>query len=227
MAEGRKRVVLLLLLGAAGLGIFRLWQGDYLTLETFRQHQANILLFVERHRPVAMLLYIGAYLATALAMPGALVLTVAGGMLFGTVPAVICANIGATLGSTLAFLVSRHLIGHWFQGRFRTQLASFNDELSRHGPHYLLILRILPVVPFFVVNYGAGLTRIRLTTFLWTTSLGMLPGSLIYAHAGSQLRTITSGGKFLSPGNLLALLLLSLFALLPVLMHHLGRRRGR
>lgn len=220
-----KRIGLLLLMAAAGAGGAYLWHEEYLTFAVIRENQAALFRFIEQRYTEAVLIYVLLYMATALFLPGALVLTITGGMLFGTLPAVAYAATGATLGAVLAFLASRHLIGSWFQHHFARQLKSLNDELARHGPNYLLILRILPVVPFFVVNYGAGLTRIRLRTFVWTTCIGMLPGSFIYSHVGSQLRDITGVEDLLSWKIILALVLLSLFALLPVVLHHLDARK--
>ena len=221
-----KRIGSLLLVVAAGGGGIYLWQEDYLTFASIRNHQAMLFDFIRLHYAMAVIIYILTYLATALFLPGALVLTIAGGMMFGILPAVLFANIGATIGSVLAFLASRHGVGHWFQQRFTRQLESFNREISLHGPNYLLILRILPVVPFFVVNYGAGLTRISLFTFIWTTSAGMLPGCVIYSYLGSTLRDISQAEAFFSWKIILALVLLSLFALLPIILHHFGLRNS-
>lgn len=220
-----KRISLLFFMVMIVAGATYLWLGDYLTFDSIQRNQTALLEFIDRHYAKAVLLYILIYVATGLFLPGALILTISGGMLFGTLPAVMYANTGATCGSILAFMLSRHALGHYIQRRFAIQLERFNQELSRHGPHYLLVLRILPIVPFFVVNYGAGLTRIPFVSFVWTTSIGMLPGSLIYSYFGSKLARISEAEGLFSWEILLALVLLSLFALLPVAVHHLGIRK--
>ncbi|HEY3307103.1 MAG TPA: TVP38/TMEM64 family protein [Desulfuromonadaceae bacterium] len=213
---------LLFLLVVALLLIFIIKGGnDYLNLEYIKEHRERFFEYVQGHYLQAVIIFIVLYLLTALILPGALALTVAGGMIFGKFPAVLYVNIAATLGAILAFFATRLVIGIWLQKRFKSQLNRFNREMEKHGRNYLLVLRILPIIPFFVVNYCAGLTRIPLRTFIWTTSLGVLPGSFIYAFAGEQLRTVNAAQDLFSWKTTLALLLLALFALLPVILHHL------
>jgi uncharacterized membrane protein YdjX (TVP38/TMEM64 family) len=125
----------------------------------------------------------------------------------------------------LAFVTGRFVFGSWFQQRFREPLSKFNQELSRHSSSYLLVLRMIPIAPFCVINYCAGIAGIPLRTFLWTTSVGIIPGSVIHAFVGSQLRQVNAPADLLTWKIALALLLLSLFALLPVILHHLPSRR--
>jgi uncharacterized membrane protein YdjX (TVP38/TMEM64 family) len=210
------------------VGMF-LVKGDYLSLDYIKTHRRGLLNFIQAHYLQAVIMFILLYLMTALFLPGALALTVAGGMLFGTVPAVVYVNIGATAGAILAFHAARSLLGGWVQEHFKDQLVRFNRELERHGPNYLLVLRVLPIIPFFVVNYCAGMTRIPLTTFVWTTSLGMLPGSFIYAFVGQQLRHVNQAKDLFSWKIMMALSLLAFFAILPVLYYHMtaGREGGK
>jgi uncharacterized membrane protein YdjX (TVP38/TMEM64 family) len=215
-----KIAVMLLVVGAAILAKLLL-QDDLLSIHHVKEHREQLLLFIRNHHVEAILSFIGLYIGTAFFLPGALALTVAGGMMFGTIQTVIYANLAATTGAALAFITARFVIGGWLQGRFPERLDRFNAEISQHGQHYLLVLRILPVAPFFVVNYCAGITKIPLKTFVWTTSIGMIPGSLIYAFIGEQLRGVNASADLFSWKILLALVLLALFALLPVLLHHL------
>jgi len=219
-----KIMVLLLVVGAAAAAKIML-QGDFLTLEQVKEQKEHLLCFIEAHYIQAVLCFICLYVSTAFFLPGALALTVAGGMMFGTVATAVYANIGATSGAVLAFLAARFVIGGWVQERFKQQLQRFNKEISQRGHNYLLVLRILPLAPFFVVNYCAGMTRVPLRTFVWTTSVGMLPGALIYAYIGEQLGYLDEPADVLSWKILLALVLLSFFALLPVLLHHLQSSR--
>jgi len=208
--------ILLFIAGAGGVAALLL-NADVLSVENVREHRAHLLLFVRNHYLPAVLSFITLYGATALFLPGALALTVAGGLMFGTVPAAIYANAGGTLGAVIAFTAARSLLGHFVQERFKEQLAKFNKEMSHHGPNYLLVLRIVPIAPFFVINYSAAMTKIPLKTFAWTTSVGMLPGSLIHAFMGEQLRYVEAASDLLSGKVMLALVLLALFALIPVI----------
>jgi uncharacterized membrane protein YdjX (TVP38/TMEM64 family) len=218
--RSRQISFVLFILFALLVGMF-LVKGDYLSLEYIKTHRLEFFNFIQGHYIPAVILFIVLYLMTALFLPGALALTVAGGMLFGALPAMVYVNIGATAGAIVAFQAARFLLGGWMQEHFKNQLDRFNREMERHGPHYMLVLRVLPIIPFFVVNYCAGLTRIPLKTFVWTTSLGMLPGSFIYAYAGQQLRHVNQAQDLFSWKILMALSLLAVFALLPVLYYHL------
>lgn len=221
-----KIIVLLLIVGSAVLAKVML-QGDFLTIEQVKEHKEQLLSFIRSHYIEAALSFICLYIATAFFLPGALALTIAGGMMFGTVATVIYANIGATTGAVLAFLAARFVIGGWVQERFKGQLHRFNRQMSQHGHNYLLILRILPIAPFFIINYCAGMTKLPLKTFVWTTLLGMLPGSVIYAYIGEQLRYLNEPSDVFSWKIMLSLLLLSLFALLPVILHNLQASRKK
>jgi len=200
--------------------------GEYFTLENIRRNKEALEAFVEASFPVAALVFIGVFvLMAALSIPGAAVLTIAGGYLFGTIPAAVFVNIGATIGAALAFLVSRHLIGKWVQDKYGRRLKKFNDELLRNGKYYLLTLRLIPIFPFFLINLFAGLTRIHLWTFAWTTSLGIIPGDLAYSFAGNQLNYLKSPEDILSPQILAAFLALALVAIAPVIVGKLRKKR--
>jgi uncharacterized membrane protein YdjX (TVP38/TMEM64 family) len=169
--------------------------------------------------------YIAVYiLVTAFSIPGATIMTLAGGFVFGMALTVLCVNLAATTGAALAFLSARYLLGMRIQERYREQLEKFNSEIERNGPRYLLTLRLLPVFPFFLVNFLSGLTRVSLPTFLWTTSLGIIPGSVVYAFAGQQLETVRSVGDILSLKVLIAFGVLALFTFLPPLVQRLRKK---
>lgn len=214
------RIGLLLLIAGAGGVAALLLNDQVLSVENVRENRAHLLLFVGNHYLPAVLSFVALYGATALFLPGALALTVAGGLMFGAVPAAIYANVGATIGASIAFIAARSLLGHFVQERFKGELARFNREMANHGPNYLLVLRIVPVAPFFVINYCAAMTKIPLKTFVWTTSAGMLPGALIYAFIGEQLRHLEAASDLLSGKVMLAMGLLAVFALTPVILHH-------
>ena len=215
------RIAIVLVLLAAGLLVRHLLGGHVLSVQDLKQYKEQLLLFVGNHYLRAVLLYILFFFATAFFFPGALVLTVAGGLAFGTIPATLYANVGATAGAVSAFAAARFLLGHALQKRFRKQLIRFNSEMAHHGHNYLLMLRIVPVAPFFVINYCAALTRVPLKTFAWTTAVGILPGSLLYSFLGEQFRYLETPLELLSAKTILAFGLLALLALLPVILHHL------
>lgn len=215
-----KVIAFLVIVSAAIVSSFVL-EKDYLDIHHLGEYRQQLLSFVSSHYVEAALSFILLFISTALFLPGALALSIAGGLLFGTLPCVLYVNIGATTGAVLAFITARFVIGGWFQARFSGRLQRLNREIARHGKSYLLVLRIFPIAPFCVINYCAGITEIRLRTFIWTTSLGILPGSVIHAFMGQQLRSVNAVSDVLSWKVLLALLLLALFALLPVIRHHL------
>ena len=135
-------------------------------------------------------------------------------------------NISATTGATLAFLFARYIAGQALQRKYGDKIAKFNDDLERNGWSYLLVLRFIPIFPFFLINIFAGLTKIPLRTFVWTTSLGIFPGSLIYAYAGQQLGTIKTVKDIFSRTILLAFLLLAALAVFPVIYNKVKKLKG-
>lgn len=216
-------VLLLLFIGA--IVLLRLsGVGDVLTLESLQQRRDELAAAVRERYALSLALYILAYIAVvALSIPGATVMTLAGGLVFGTLVTVLAVNAAATAGAVLAFLSARYLLGESLQERYREQLARFNTEIERNGPRYLLTLRLIPVFPFFLVNFLSGLTRVPFATFVWTTSLGIIPGSAVYAFAGGQLETVHSIGDVLSTRALLAFGSLALFTLAPAIISKFRR----
>lgn len=227
MKLSKKRIALLVLFLLAVVVFWFSGVDEYLTFEYLKQNRELLRAYVHGHYEAMVAAYIALYMSTALFIPGAIPMTLAGGFLFGIVRGTVYVNIGATLGATMAFMAARYLLGNWMQQRYQDRLKAFNNEVARHGHNYLLTLRMVPLFPFFLVNYFAGLTRVPLRTFVWTTSLGMVPGSLAYTFAGQQLGAINAPGDILSLEMFLAFLLLGLFALLPVLSRLRTRKRLR
>jgi pyruvate/2-oxoglutarate dehydrogenase complex dihydrolipoamide dehydrogenase (E3) component/uncharacterized membrane protein YdjX (TVP38/TMEM64 family) len=158
-----------------------------------------------------MVVYI---LMTALSLPGAMVLTLAGGAVFGLFTGVVIVSFASTIGATLAFLFSRYMFRDWVQGKFSTKINAVNKGIKQEGGIYLFTLRLVPVLPFFVINLVMGLTPISTGLFFWVSQLGMLPGTFVYINAGTQLAKIDTLGGILSPNILFAFLLLGLFPLI-------------
>lgn len=217
-----KTQIILLILFVAIIALIRFSPvSDYLTFENVKKNRDVLLAFAGENYLFSVLLYIAAYvLVVALSIPGAVLLTLVGGFLFGILLTVLYVNVGATVGATVAFLIARYLIGDRLQHRYEHQLARFNNEISRNGFRYLLTLRFLPVFPFFLINFLSGLTKVPLKTFIWTTSLGILPGTAVYAFAGRQIGTIRSLQEILSKKVLIAFALLALFTLFPIILNY-------
>ena len=201
--------------------------GRYLTFENLKQNREMLQHFVNEHYLESVLIFILIFISTAFIIPGAIIVSVAGGLFYGVLMGTLYINIGSTVGATMAFLAARYLIGQWVQKRYHAQMGTFNREIDRHGTNYLITLRIVPVLPFFMVNYLAGLTRISTKKFFLTTSVGMIPGSLVYTFAGRQFSAITSPEDISSPQLIIALVLLGIFALLPVIVHHINGLRSK
>jgi uncharacterized membrane protein YdjX (TVP38/TMEM64 family) len=160
-----------------------------------------------------------------LSIPVALVLTLAGGYLFGTAAGVLYIDIGATTGATIALLSARYLLGKRLQEKYQDALRRFNEEFAQNGIHYLLTVRLIPVIPFFVINFLAGLTRMPVRTFIWTTALGILPATTFFAFAGRQLGLISSAGDLVSMKMLMAFAAMGIVALAPVIYKRMQRRK--
>lgn len=191
-AESRLRPVIVKVLLLAGLvaafWYFSAYHREELTLERIAQRRAQFDAFRQQHPlgvyGVAFLIYV---VVTGLSLPGAAVLTLSYGWFFGFVRAVILVSFASTTGATLAFLLSRYLFRDLIQRKFGDRLQTINESLQKEGAYYLFTLRLIPAVPFFVINAVMGLTPMRVRTYWWVSQLGMLPGTCVYVLAGSQI----------------------------------------
>lgn len=190
----------------------------YISLDVLKANRDKLLAFADEHYWSAVGLFILAYVAqTAFSLPGATLMTLTGGFIFGSLWAALYVNIGATTGATLAFLAARYLFRGWVEQRFGNRLAVFQEGFTQNAFNYLLTLRLIPLFPFFLVNLLSGLTRVKAGTYIAATALGIIPGSLAYTFAGRQLSTINSLAELASPRLLLAFTLLGLLFLMPVI----------
>lgn len=187
----------------------------YLTLSYLKESREQFsLLYAERATlviAVYMLIYI---VATALSLPGAMILTLAGGALFGLVTGTIVISFASTIGATLACLVSRFLLRDWVQRRFGDKLQRINIGMEEEGGLYLFTLRLIPVFPFFVINLAMGLTRIKISTYYWVSQLGMLPATIVFVNAGKELGKLDSLAGILSPSLIASFVILGLFPIM-------------
>ena len=194
-------IAALLLLALAAWFLFDL--GQYLTIDALKGQQAA-LADVYRARPMLVIaIFFSGYVAlTALSVPGAAILTLAAGAIFGVGIGTLIVSFASTLGATLAFLGSRYLFRDAVQTRFGARLRAVNAGIERDGAFYLFSLRLVPVFPFFAVNLAMGLTPVRVWTYYWVSQLGMLLGTIVYVNAGTQLAEIRSLSDIASPGLL-------------------------
>jgi pyruvate/2-oxoglutarate dehydrogenase complex dihydrolipoamide dehydrogenase (E3) component/uncharacterized membrane protein YdjX (TVP38/TMEM64 family) len=204
-----KRLALLALIAAAVAAFFAFDLHRYFTLEFFKAQQAAIDSYYRAHPLETAAIYFILYVVvTGLSLPGAAVMTLAGGAIFGLAWGTVIVSFASTIGATLSFLASRFLLRDWVQEKFGDKLKSINDGVAREGAFYLFALRLVPAFPFVAINLVMGLTPIRTWTYLWVSQVGMLAGTIAYVYAGTQL------GEFrLSIGLLVAFTILGLFPL--------------
>jgi uncharacterized membrane protein YdjX (TVP38/TMEM64 family) len=191
------------LLAAVALTIFAYYWfdlGHYLTLENFKARQAEIHTLKEANPALAIVGFFALYvIVTGLSIPGAAILTLIAGALFGLVTGLIIVSFASSIGATLAFLGSRYLLRDWVQNKFGEKLSAIDAGLAKDGAFYLFTLRLIPLFPFFVINLLMGLTRIRTWTYYWVSQIGMLLGTLVFVNAGTQISQINSTAGLLSP----------------------------
>ncbi len=221
-----KKKLLFFLLGSLLAALFFIFDlGRFLTLESLKNNRDLLLAWQDDHRLATVALFMLIYIAqTALSLPGATILSLAAGALFGPWFGSLYAVTAATLGAGVAFLAVRYLFRDGVVKKFGVKLEGINRELEGRGLNYLLFLRLVPVFPFFLINLAAGLTRLPLRTFLLGTFVGIIPGGFVYVNAGAGLAAIDTLGDIASPRVLGAFALLGLFALIPVIY---GKFKGR
>jgi uncharacterized membrane protein YdjX (TVP38/TMEM64 family) len=223
----KKALLVLILLGAiAAYFLFDL--GQYLSLESFKAQQSEII----AAKDASPLLYIAGFFllyvaVTGLSIPGAAIMSLVAGALFGLVLGTIIVSFASTIGATLAFLSSRYLLRDWVQGKFGERLRAIDDGLAKDGAFYLFTLRLIPVFPFFVINLLMGLTRIKTWTFFWVSQLGMLAATIVFVNAGTQISQLESTAGLLSPTLIASFVALALFPWAAKgLIGFVNRRRG-
>jgi pyruvate/2-oxoglutarate dehydrogenase complex dihydrolipoamide dehydrogenase (E3) component/uncharacterized membrane protein YdjX (TVP38/TMEM64 family) len=211
----KKALVLVLLVAALVAAIALLPLDQYLSLGYLKSQQAAIEQTFHANPLLTAALYFLIYVAvTALSLPGAAVMTLAGGAIFGLLWGTVLVSFASTLGATLAFLVSRFLLRDMVQSRFGEKLKAINAGVERDGGFYLFTLRLVPAFPFFVINLVMGLTPMKTRTFYWVSQVGMLAGTVVYVNAGTQLARIESLSGILSPGLIASFVLLGVFPLI-------------
>lgn len=185
--------------------------GEYLTLEYLKENQNNFQEYFTSYPIKTIAIYMSLYIATtALSLPGATIITLAGGAMFGLLTGTIIVSFASTIGATCAFLASRFLLKNWVQSKFADKLKTINEGVKKEGAFYLFTLRLLPVFPFFLINLVMGLTPIKTLTFFFVSQIGMLLGTIVYVNAGVELSKINSLSGILSPRLIISFALLGL-----------------
>lgn len=209
-----KWIIVILIIGSIIL-FFSTGMHHYLTLDFIKASQTRYQEIYGQNPVGVIAAFVAFYIpAIALNLPGAAVMGLAAGALFGTLAGTIIISFASSIGAVLSCLLSRYLLRDWIQNRFGTGLKTINQGISNEGVFYLFSLRLIPVIPFFLINMAMGLMPMRLWTFYWVSQLGMLPGTAVVVNAGSQLSQIESMDSIVSPGFLISLAVLGLFPLI-------------
>ena len=221
-----KNKSIILLIGLLLIALFFYFDlKQYLTLASLKANHQLLLTVYAEHALLMVAAFMALYIIqTALALPGAVILSLSAGAIFGPLMGTIYAVSAASVGATLSFLVTRYLLRDSVVNRFGSKLESINQELETRGLNYLLFLRLVPVFPFFLINLAAGLTRLPLRTFILGTFIGIIPGGFVYVNAGASLASINRLSDIASPRVLGSFALLGLFALIPVIYTKLRTR---
>ena len=207
-----KKLLLIAILAAVVWGIFHFDLQSYLNLETLKAQQENIDGFYRENALLVIAAFLGIYITvTALSIPGAAIMTLAAGAIFGVVAGTIIVSFASTIGATLAFLTSRYLLRDWVEDKFGSRLKKINEGVEKDGAFYLITMRLVPAFPFFMINLLMGLTKMKVWIYFIASQIGMLAGTIVYVNAGTQLSQISSVSEVFSLSVLGSFLLLAIF----------------
>lgn len=222
-----KNKTIVLLFGLLLIALFFYFDlKQYLTLASLKANHHLLLMFYAEHALLMVAAFMAIYIIqTALALPGAVILSLSAGAIFGPWLGTLYAVSAASAGATLSFLVTRYLLRDAVLAKFGSKLEGVNRELEQRGLNYLLFLRLVPVFPFFLINLAAGLTRLPLRIFMLGTFIGIIPGGFVFVNAGASLASITRLSDIASPRVLGSFALLGLFALIPALYAKFKNRK--
>lgn len=214
-----KKVFLALLLVVAIALYFGLGVDQQLSLAALKESRVEFTAMLEQSPlRVTLIAFVAYLLVVALSLPGATIMGLAAGALFGLWYGVLFVSFASSIGATLAFLISRYLLRDFVESHFGDRLKIVNDGIAKDGELYLFMLRLVPLFPFFLINLLMGLTQIRTRTFYWVSQAGMLAGSTVVVNAGAQLARINSLSDVFSPKVMLSLTLLGVFPLIAKLI---------
>ncbi len=212
--------IILLTLAVSCIWFYITTLHQHLSLEAITTCRTFFLEYTHLHPYLSRLFYTVFYFITVAAfLPTGAVLNLLGGFLFGTVEGLILANSAASAGAVINLLMLRYFLDNRVQKRYSTRLQHFNDSFNRNGTHYLLSIRLLSIFPFSIVNTLAALTNVSVWNYLWTTSLGIIPGQAVFIYMGKQLGTITALNQILTWPVIAAFMLLGLLVFLPTILN--------
>ena len=215
----KTKLIVVPLIALAVLSYFTLDPGQYLTLGFAQSQLSSIQDYKNENFAQAAILYFTAYvIVTSLSIPGAIIITLSGGAIFGLLWGTLLVSFASSIGATLAFLVSRLLLRDWVESKFGDYLAPLNKGIEKEGSFYLFSIRMVPLFPFFMVNLLMGLTSIRTSSFYLVSQAGMLAGTVVYINAGSELAQISSLSGLVSAPVIFSLVLLGVFPLIAKLI---------
>jgi uncharacterized membrane protein YdjX (TVP38/TMEM64 family) len=207
-------IILILMLGSFYLAYMYLDIGAWASFQQLKEDQVELQRWYRDHTLLALGAFFAAYVvATLLSIPVGVLLSMAGGAIFGFWVGFLLVLLAATSGATLAFLVARYLLRDLLWHRMHDRVAALDRGVQREGPFYLFALRLIPIMPFWLINLGMGITSMRTWRYCWVSALGMLPGSAIYVNAGTQLGELESPTGILTPELVVSFLLLAIFPL--------------
>ena len=221
-----KKLILLIVIGALVAAFIGFGGHEILTLENLQRHQASIEQWISQNLLVAVLGFGAIYVVvTALSLPGAAIMTLAGGAFFGNLYGLVAVSLASTIGASVAFLVARFLMRDTLRNKYRETVAKMDRGINKDGAFYLATLRLVPVFPFFLINLAMGLTAMKLKTYALVSWIAMLPGTFVYVNAGTQLAQIETTSDIVSADLLLSFALLGLFPLIAKFIVGFMRKR--
>ncbi|WP_419779700.1 TVP38/TMEM64 family protein [Maridesulfovibrio sp.] len=210
----KKKILILILIVSVAALFFAFDLDRFLTLEYLKNSRQEFQAFYDQNPFWTIASFFLIYvLVVGINLPGATVLGLAGGAMFGFTIGVLVISFASTIGATMASFFSRYLLRDYVQRKFGDRLDKVNQGIEKEGAFYLFTMRLIPVIPFVVINLVMGLTNMRLRTFYWVSQLGMLPGTMVYVNAGKELGQIDSLSGIVQPGVLISFVLLGLFPL--------------
>lgn len=228
------RIAVLIVIVAVVFVVFRFTAvGDYLRPTNIEENKEALFERVQENYAWAVVLYILSYVAVvAFSIPGATVLTLLGGFFFGGISGIagvalgtLYVNIGATAGAFLVFLAARFFLGDMVHEKYGSKLERFNREFEENGANYLLTMRFIPAFPFWMINLFAGVAKVNPWTFVWTTSLGIIPGSAVYNYVGYAFGSLGGEASTVTRNVVFALVALAVISILPVVIKKVRRAR--
>lgn len=222
----RQKIFFLILVVAIIIGIIWSLPDDFLTLQNLKAHRTDILAYRDANPILSVMIFCAVYiLFTTLSLPGAALMTLLGGAIFGLVFGTIWVSISSTIGATLAFLISRYFFKESVKTKFGDKIKTIEENFAKDGAFYLFSLRLVPVIPFFVINLLMGLTPIKTHIYALASWAGMLAGTIVYVNAGTQLAKLESLKGILSPTIILSFILLAAFPFIARKLLNLMRKQ--